>query len=207
MTPAGNPATDAPAGQWAALAKICLGIIFAMTPWFSATAILPELRQHWEFSAFLAAMMTNGVQVGFVVGALAASFTGLPDIVPIRRLMAGAAIAAGLLNLALLVAPGPEVAVMLRVLTGIALALVYPPAMKLVTTWFIRGRGIALGLVIGLSAFDPRGDGVGRLAAGGRADVHPQHHCRTDLRSAGDRGAERQSACEIQPCPDRNHPA
>lgn len=143
-------AVDAQAsGRWTALSWICLGIIFAMTPWFSATAILPELRQHWEFSAFLAAMMTNGVQIGFVVGALTASFTGLPDIVPIRALMAVAAVAAGVLNLCLLIAPGPEVAVMLRVLTGIALALVYPPAMKLVTTWFVRGRGIALGLVIG----------------------------------------------------------
>lgn len=149
MTLAVDAATDPPSGRWAALGKICLGIIFAMTPWFSATAILPELRQHWEFTAFLAAMMTNGVQVGFVLGALASSFTGLPDIVPIRALMALAAIAAGLLNLCLLVAPGPEVAVVLRIMTGIALALVYPPAMKLVTTWFIRGRGIALGFVIG----------------------------------------------------------
>ena len=149
MTLAVDAETAPPSGRWAALGKICLGIIFAMTPWFSATAILPELRQHWEFSAFLAAMMTNGVQVGFVIGALGSSFTGLPDILPIRGLMAVAAIAAGVLNLCLLIAPGPETAVLLRVLTGIALALVYPPAMKLVTTWFIRGRGIALGLVIG----------------------------------------------------------
>ncbi|WP_312530536.1 MFS transporter [Paracoccus sp. (in: a-proteobacteria)] len=149
MSLAADAATAPPSGRWAALGKICLGIIFAMTPWFSATAILPELRLHWEFTTFQAAMMTNGVQVGFVIGALASSFTGLPDIVPIRVLMASAAIAAGLLNLALLIAPGPEAAVFLRILTGIALALVYPPAMKLVTTWFIRGRGIALGLVIG----------------------------------------------------------
>lgn len=149
MTLAVDADTAPPSGRWTALSKICLGIIFAMTPWFSATAILPELRQHWEFSAFLAAMMTNGVQVGFVIGALGSSLTGLPDIVPIRGLMAVAAIATGVLNLCLLIAPGPEAAVLLRVLTGIALALVYPPAMKLVTTWFIRGRGIALGLVIG----------------------------------------------------------
>lgn len=144
-----NALSEASTGRWSALAKICLGIIFAMTPWFSATAILPELRAHWNFTDALGAWMTNGVQIGFVVGALAASITNLPDLVPVRKLMASAAIVAGALNLALLIAPSAEIAVGLRFLTGIALALVYPPAMKLVTTWFIRGRGLALGLVIG----------------------------------------------------------
>lgn len=141
--------TDASAERWTALGKICLGIIFAMTPWFSATAILPELREHWQLDDVLAAWMTNAVQIGFVLGALGSSITGLPDLISVRKLMAISALFAGLLNFCLLIAPNAEVALILRLLTGVALALIYPPAMKLVTTWFVKDRGLALGLIIG----------------------------------------------------------
>ncbi|NGQ92681.1 MFS transporter, partial [Rhodobacter sp. HX-7-19] len=44
---------------------------------------------------------------------------------------------------------GPEGAIALRFLTGMALAGVYPPALKLMATWFVQGRGLALGFLIG----------------------------------------------------------
>ncbi|MBW3671181.1 MAG: MFS transporter, partial [Acidobacteria bacterium] len=37
----------------------------------------------------------------------------------------------------------------LRFLTGFSLAGVYPPGMKLMATWFRRGRGLALGVLVG----------------------------------------------------------
>ncbi|MCK8517196.1 MFS transporter [Methylonatrum kenyense] len=136
-------------GRWAALGIICAGVILSMSPWFSATAILPELMTHWSVSDAMGAWLTNGVQLGFVIGALLASITGIFDIVRPHRLIAISALLAALLNLALLIAPSGEIAVALRVLTGVVLAGVYPPAMKLITTWFVQGRGLALGLVIG----------------------------------------------------------
>ena len=116
-------------GRWAALAVICMGVILSMTPWFSATAILPELKAHWHVSDALAAWLTNAVQLGFVTGALLSSLTGLPDLVRPHRLMAVSALLAAALNLALLIAPGGETAVLIRFLTGMALSGVYPPAM------------------------------------------------------------------------------
>lgn len=136
-------------GSWPALAMICTGVILSMTPWFSATAILPELKAHWYVTESAAAWLTNAVQVGFVSGALLSSLTGLPDLVRPQRLMAAGALLAAASNMTLLIAPGTEVAIAARFLTGVALAGVYPPAMKLVTTWFRKGRGLALGLVIG----------------------------------------------------------
>jgi MFS family permease len=136
-------------GRWAALAVICTGVILSMTPWFSATAILPELKAHWHVSETIASWLTNAVQLGFVTGALLSSLTNLPDLVRPHRLMAVSAMLAAALNLTLLVAPGGATAVLIRFLTGVALSGVYPPAMKLVTTWFVHGRGLALGLVIG----------------------------------------------------------
>lgn len=134
--------------RFAMLALICLGVVLSMTPWFSATAILPELRETWSMSPALAALMTIAVQAGFVAGALGMSLVNLADIVAPVRLMSAGAAAAALFTGLLAAVDSAEAAAGLRFLTGAALALVYPPAMKLTTTWFVKGRGLAFGLVI-----------------------------------------------------------
>jgi MFS family permease len=47
------------------------------------------------------------------------------------------------------VAPGYATALVLRFLTGFFLAGVYPPAMKMIATWFHTARGLAIGTVVG----------------------------------------------------------
>lgn len=131
------------------LALICFGVVCSMTPWFSATAVLPELRANWDMSPMMAAMLTNAVQAGFVIGALGMSIINVADIVAPVRLMSIGAIMAGIFTILVVVVNSAQGAVWLRFFTGVALALVYPPAMKLTTTWFVRGRGLALGFVIG----------------------------------------------------------
>jgi MFS family permease len=130
------------------LAILTLALILSMTTWFSATAILPELTAAWHLDGGARTWMTNGVQLGFVIGALGLSLVNLPDIAPLRLLMAAAATLAACANLLLLFVEAPGWAVLLRVVTGLALAGVYPPALKLVATWFQRGRGLAMGFVI-----------------------------------------------------------
>ncbi|TGR35822.1 MFS transporter, partial [Mesorhizobium sp. M8A.F.Ca.ET.198.01.1.1] len=73
----------------------------------------------------------------------------LPDLVRLSRLMAAASLVAALANATLLLHPGPGGIIAARIVTGAALAGVYPPALKLVATWFTRDRGLALGAVIG----------------------------------------------------------
>ncbi len=142
--------TDQPtAAAWRMLVLLTGAVILSMTTWFSATAILPQLTAQWQLSGLAQTWMTNGVQLGFVAGALSLSVVNLPDIAPLRLLMGIAAALAAVFNLALLLAPSAEVAIALRFLTGIALAGVYPPALKLVATWFVRGRGLAMGTMIG----------------------------------------------------------
>lgn len=135
--------------RWRALALICSAVVMSMTPWFSATAILPELSARWQMDEGTASWLTIAVQIGFVSGALGLTVTGLADRIPMRRLIGWLACAAGLSNLMLLIVPDPGWAVVSRFLTGAALAGVYPPSMKLVTTWFVQARGLALGMVIG----------------------------------------------------------
>ncbi len=141
--------SDTQAARWAVLSLICAAIVLSMTTWFSATAITQDLQQVWNLPKAILPWLTNGVQIGFVMGALGASLINLPDIVRLSRLMAASAALAAIANALLLTEPGPAALIALRIATGVALAGVYPPALKLVATWFARGRGLALGAVIG----------------------------------------------------------
>lgn len=136
-------------GRWRMLALLCIAVVLSFSCWFSANAIAPELRRAWSLSENTAAWLTNGVQIGFVIGALGASFFNLPDLIRMNRLMAASALLAALSNAAMLLEPGPAGAIVCRIVTGFALAGVYPPALKLVSTWFVSGRGLALAGVIG----------------------------------------------------------
>jgi MFS family permease len=130
------------------LGLICAGVVLCMTTWFSATAITPELVALWHLSAGQVAWLTNAVQLGFVTGALLSSLVSLPDLVPLRKLMGVSALVAALANLCLLWVPTTGWLLAARFVTGVALAGIYPPALKLISTWFVRGRGTALGLII-----------------------------------------------------------
>jgi MFS family permease len=145
----GSSQPGADASRWRVLALLSIAIVLSLTTWFSATAITPELKREWHLAPFALSWLTIGVQIGFVCGALAASLVNLPDIVSLNRLMAFSALLAAAANASLLVGHVPSGAIAARVVTGVALAGVYPPALKLVSTWFNRDRGLALGIVIG----------------------------------------------------------
>lgn len=135
--------------RWRVLAGVCLGLVLSMTTWFSATAITPDLVRVFSLSPATSSWLTNMVQLGFVVGALASSLVSLPDLMPLRRLMGFAGLLAAVANLFLLWVPDVRTLLVARFITGIALAGIYPPALKLISTWFVHGRGLALGAVIG----------------------------------------------------------
>ncbi|MGA0533716.1 MFS transporter [Hansschlegelia sp. KR7-227] len=146
--PEAEKAARSDRAAWRTLAILSVAIVLSMTTWFSATAIVTELRAVWRLDGVEAAWLTNAVQIGFVFGALSSSLFNLPDMISARTLMASAAVLAAAGNAILLVAPSAEVAIGARFVTGVALAGVYPPALKLISTWFVRGRGLALGCVI-----------------------------------------------------------
>jgi MFS family permease len=150
-----------------ALALLAAALVLSMTTWFSATAVVPQLRAEWELGNTAAAWLTIGVQVGFVVGALVGSALTVADVFPPRFVILVGALGAAAANLVLVAADGPEVGIAARVATGFFLAGVYPPALKLASTWFRRGRGTALGIVVGAltlgSAVPHLVNGVGGL--------------------------------------------
>jgi MFS family permease len=135
--------------SWLALAVAASATLLSMSVWFSASFVGAQLHAYWGLNTGETALLTIGVQLGFVVGAIGTAVTGLADAWSPKRLMAIGAVGAAVANLGLLWATGAVVAVLLRLATGALLALVYPMALKQVSSWFLRGRGTALGLMIG----------------------------------------------------------
>lgn len=139
----------ASASRWRVLATLALCVVLTMTPWFSATAVIPQLTAAWTLSNSAAAWLTIAVQIGFVIGAVGASVLGLSDLVSAKTLMVAGAMGAAAANGGILLADDAWTAMGLRMLTGVFLAGVYPPSLKLIATWFASGRGLALGTLVG----------------------------------------------------------
>jgi MFS family permease len=138
-----------PVGRGRALALLALALVLSMTTWFSATAVIPQLREEWSLSDTAAAWLTIAVQLGFVTGALASAALNLADVLSTRSVLLAGAVGAAAANALLPAAGGVAAALPLRFLTGFCLAGVYPPAFKLMSTWFREGRGRALGILAG----------------------------------------------------------
>jgi MFS family permease len=132
-----------------ALAVLAFALVLSMTTWFSATAVVPQLREEWGLGRNGAAWLTIAVQLGFVAGALLSSLGNVADVLSPRAVILGGAIGAAAANALVALASGLVEAMPLRALTGFFLAGVYPPALKLMATWFRRGRGLALGTLVG----------------------------------------------------------
>lgn len=136
-------------GRWRAFWWLALATFLGMTCWFSASAVLPQLRQEWSLSPSAGAWLTIAVQLGFVAGAVVSAVLNLADLVPPRRLMLFGCLASAGANGLLLLCEGVAGALPLRFATGAALALVYPPSLKAIATWFRKDRGAALGGMVG----------------------------------------------------------
>ncbi len=115
------------AGRGRALGVMVVALVLLMTTWFSASAVVPQLRHDWSLSNTTTAWLTIAVQLGFVAGALAASALNLPDLLPVQRLILVSGVGAAAANVLLVFAHGPGLAIPLRFATGFFLAGVYRP--------------------------------------------------------------------------------
>ncbi|MBN2206178.1 MAG: MFS transporter [Candidatus Aminicenantes bacterium] len=121
-----------------------------MAVWFSASAVVASLAEAWSLSESGRAWLTMSVQLGFVAGTLAVSLLNLPDRWPAQRLFAASALAGALATGALpALVDGFVPALILRLLTGVAMAGVYPVGMKIMATWTKDDRGLGIGLLVG----------------------------------------------------------
>jgi MFS family permease len=132
------------------LAIVATGELLAMAPWFSASAVAPLIARDWALDRLGLPALAIAVQLGFAAGALALAASAAADVLPARALFACGAMLAAAANLGFaFLARDAGSAIPFRVLTGIALAGVYPIGLKLLAGWFVRERGLAIGVLVG----------------------------------------------------------
>ncbi|MBI1963068.1 MAG: MFS transporter [Candidatus Rokubacteria bacterium] len=132
------------------LALLSVVELLVLGLWFSASAVLPALRHEWALGDAGSAGLTIAVQLGFIAGTLASALANLPDVCPPRLVLVWSAVLGAAANGAVgLWVESLAPALALRFVTGVAMAGAYPPAMKIMATWFREGRGLAIGILVG----------------------------------------------------------
>ena len=134
-----------------ALPLIVLAQLFGTSLWFSANAAGDDLMRAWQLMPADLGQLTNSVQLGFILGTLGFSLTGLADRFPASRIFALCALLGAAANAGFaLLASGLGEAMAFRFAVGLALAGVYPLGMKLVVSWVPEQAGPALAWLVGM---------------------------------------------------------
>jgi MFS family permease len=84
-----------------------------------------------------------------VAGTAGAALLNLADIWPARWYVSASAFLAAVANALVIAFDDYAVALCARFATGLFLAGVYPPGMKMMATWFVQNRGLAIGALVG----------------------------------------------------------
>jgi MFS family permease len=132
-----------------ALILVSFATFFSLSVWFSTSAISGALEVEKSIDESSMAILTIAVQLGFVFGTLLIAVTNLSDLINARTLFAYAAVLAALANLLVIPFDSTPALIAARFATGAFLGGVYPPAMKVISGWYTKGRGFALGTMVG----------------------------------------------------------
>lgn len=131
--------------MWVTIAEV-----LAMCLWFSASAVSSTLAAVMDLSSIETPLITSSVQIGFVAGALISATLGLQDRLNSRIIFTASAGFASFFNFLFVFSVHFIIlAFLLRFLTGLFLAGIYPVAVQFISSWFPKGRGLAIGLLIG----------------------------------------------------------
>ncbi|WP_412478522.1 MFS transporter [Azonexus sp. IMCC34839] len=130
---------------------IVLAQLLGTSLWFSANSAADDLVCSWQMQPADIGTLTNAVQLGFILGTLVFSLSGLADRFPASRIFAVCALLGAGFNAAFaLLAHDLASGMPLRFAVGFCLAGVYPLGMKLVVTWVPERAGAALAWLVGM---------------------------------------------------------
>ena len=131
------------------LLLVTVATFLSLSVWFSTNAVATALETDKSIGESSMAVLTIAVQVGFVFGTLFISFTNLSDRINARTLFTVSSILAAITNLLVVPLDSPNVLIVTRFATGAFLGGVYPMGMKVLSGWYVSGRGFAIGTLVG----------------------------------------------------------
>jgi len=133
------------------VATIAIAQLLGTSLWFSANSAADDLRRAWNLSVADIGILTDAVQLGFILATLIFALSGLADRFHPSRIfvvcaLLGAAFNAGFAWFSTGIATGA----VFRFLVGVCLAGVYPIGMKLIVTWAPERTGSALAYLVAM---------------------------------------------------------
>ncbi|XGA79424.1 MFS transporter [Halomonas sp. CH40] len=133
------------------LITIVIAQLFGTSLWFSVNGVGTALQQSAGLSGADLGLLTMAVQAGFISGTLVIATSGLADRLLASQLFAMAAVCGAIINAAFIFSlESLTGAILLRFMTGLCLAGIYPLGMKLVVSWTPHQAGAALGWLVGM---------------------------------------------------------
>lgn len=132
------------------LGIIAFCTVATMALWFSASAVVPALRESVDLPPLIASLFTSAVQAGFVTGTIVSALLNLADRFDARRFFMASALTAAAANALILAFEPTSFAVIgLRFATGVCMAGIYPVGLKLAASWARGNMGSMLGGLVG----------------------------------------------------------
>lgn len=136
------------------IALLVVAQVSALSLWFISSAVLPDMLREFPISTARQAALNSAVPAGFVVGAIISALFGLSDRFDPRRLFFACAVVSSASGYGLLLfEPGSNPSILMRFVTGVMLAGVYPVGMKIAVGWGKEDRGLLVGLLVGALTF------------------------------------------------------
>ncbi|MCB1739698.1 MAG: MFS transporter, partial [Gammaproteobacteria bacterium] len=147
-----RPASEPPPrGASMPVAVVALAVLFGTSIWFSINAVAADLATALGATTADIGRLTGAVQLGFIVGTLALSLSGLADRYRASRIVAVSAVLGACFNAATTIDGGGLAGVAaLRFAVGLCIAGIYPLGMKLIVSWSPARAGASLSLLIGM---------------------------------------------------------
>ena len=134
-----------------ALPVIILAQLFGTSLWFSINGVWLSLSSEQGFTEADLGAFTLAVQLGFIIGTLSLALTGLADRYKASMIFCISSVFGALVNtLFILAVDHFMLAWLLRLLTGLCLAGIYPMGMKLVISWVPKYAGSALSWLLAM---------------------------------------------------------
>lgn len=128
------------------LAQLC-----GTSLWFSINGVWLSLSRELGLTESDLGQLTLTVQAGFIVGTLGIAVTGLADRFRASYIFACSSVLGALVNAGFVfTAASPPFDLVMRFLTGLCLAGIYPLGMKLVIGWTPKHTGTALAWLVGM---------------------------------------------------------
>lgn len=133
------------------IATIAIAQLFGTSLWFSANSAAPDLMRALGIGISGIGLLTNAVQLGFILGTMSIALSGLADRYQASRIFVLSALCGAVFNAGFAVLSTTLVtAAIFRFLVGLSLAGIYPIGMKLVVSWAPQRRGAALAYLVGM---------------------------------------------------------